>query len=176
MSSNDVCLATFVSTVDSQCLKNDICLCFVLCWWSFTFPLHFQHISYILQSIVMSSCIFPPTVSCHPDRWSFSFLTAYSLSLHISPTVASLQKIGLCHLLTSVRMIFYTSLFSIVLSRLTPALASPTSFRHRISSSFNVYLPLIFLSAPTSARSIECLSNSLRSTRHSSLRSAQQTL
>lgn len=78
-----------------------------------------------LLAILIWYAIYDPSLSTDLTVWVFTFF----------PTVASLQKIGLCHILTSVRMIFFTSLFSENLSRLTLALASPTSFRHLISSS-----------------------------------------
>lgn len=118
VSSNDVCLATFGSAVDSQCLKNCICLCFV----SDGRFLFFSISSISTNSWWTLSCrhVYFPwfTASCHHDRicniWSLSFHTPYSFGLHFFPIVASLQRIGLCHILTSVRMIFYTCLdFSI---------------------------------------------------------------
>lgn len=140
MSSNDVCLATFRSAVDSQCLKNCICLCFVSDGLSLSLSIS----STSANSWRTLSCrhVYLPwfTATCHPDKicniiWSLSFQRPYSLGLHFFPIVASLHRIGLSHILTSVRMIFFTSLFSENLSRLTLALASPTSFRHPISSS-----------------------------------------
>lgn len=108
----------YLSTFDSQCLKYCICLCFV----SDGRFLFFSFSSISTNSWWTLSCrhVYFPwfTASCHHDRicniWSLSFHTPYSLGLHFFPIVASLQRIGLCHILTSVRMIFYTCLdFSI---------------------------------------------------------------
>lgn len=89
VSSNDVCLATFGSAVDSQCLKNCICLCFV----SDGRFLFFSISSISTNSWWALSCrhVYFPwfTASCHHDRicniWSLSFHTPYSLGLHFSP-------------------------------------------------------------------------------------------
>lgn len=171
----------YLSTFDSQCLKYCICLCFV----SDGRFLFFSFSSISTNSWWILSCrhVYFPwfTASCHHDRicniWSLSFHTPYSLGLHFFPIVASLQRIGLCHILTSVRMIFYTCLDFSIKSVLINSRSGKSNVIQAPYFKFHfVCFPLIFPCATTSARSIECLSNSLRSTRLSSLKSAQQTL
>lgn len=119
---------------------SKICIC--LCFVSDGLSLSFSISSISTNSWRTLSCrhVYFPwfTASCHHDRicniWLLSFHTPYSLGLHFFPIVASLQRIGLCHICKNDNL-HLSRLFYKVLSGLTPALASPTSFRHRISSS-----------------------------------------
>lgn len=110
--------------------------------WSFPFLLHFQHISQLLKDLVMSPCIFPLI---------YSFLSSWQNMQRMIALFPHTLQFGSslfphCCKFAKDRTVSYTNLckndilhlsrlFYKVLSGLTPALASPTSFRHRISSS-----------------------------------------